>query len=199
MNYGELKHNLISLGFAEEADLEEYEDLGYLYDSVNRAISEINVFFPYLAKYEFDIDENETDMLYIDMTEQKGFLRLGETPVLYERNGTEYFKKFSDYDTEMDDTTIVINPSGNEGSYRIYYEKQCTTIDSNTPDTFELELPLMAHPLVPLLAAYYLWLDDDESKATMYNNLYEQKLSQLLSKKKQPKATITPDSEWGVI
>ena len=198
MNYGELKHNLISLGFAEEADLEEYEDLGYLYDAVNRAIDDICVFFPYVAKYEFDIDENETDMLYIDMSAQKGFLRLGETPVLYERDGTEYFKKFSDYDTEMENT-IVINPFGNEGSYRIYYEKQCTPIDKDTPDTFELEFPLVAHSLVPLLAAYYLWLDDEEQKATMYNNLYEQKLNQLLSKKKLPKATVQPDSEWGVI
>ena len=57
----------------------------------------------------------------------------------------------------------------------------------------------MAHSLVPLLAAYYLWLDDEEQKATMYNNLYEQKLNQLLSKKKLPKATVQPDSEWGVI
>lgn len=198
MNYGELKHNLISLGFAEEADLEEYEDLGYLYDAVNRAIDDITVFFPYVAKYEIDIDEDDTDMLYIDMTEQKGFLRLGETPVLFERNGTEYFKKFTDYDTENNETTLVINPSGNEGSYRIYYEKQCTPINSNTPDTFELEFPLVAHSLVPLLAAYYLWLDDEEQKATMYNNLYEQKLAQLLAKKKT-KATVTPDSEWGLI
>lgn len=197
MNYGEVKHNLISLGFAEQSDLDEYEELGYLYDCVNRAISEVGEYFPYLAKYEFDIDENETDYLYIDMTDRDGFLAFAETPVMYEKDGTEMFTKFSDYDIEMD-STIVISPAGHSGSYRIYYEKECTTIDENTPDTFELQLPAKAHRLVPLLAAYYLWLDDDQPKATTYYNLYEQKRDEIMAKDQKPRATVYPN-EWGLI
>ena len=172
MNYGQVKHNLISLGFAEESDLTEYEDLGYLYDAVNRAVYEVSLLFPRLARYDFDIDEGETDLIRVDMADREGFLAFSDTPVMIERDGKETFKQFSDYDIEMD-TILVINPEGNAGSYRVYYERKCTDVDENTPDTFELELPLKAHPLVPLLAAYYLWLDDDEPKATTYYNLYE--------------------------
>ena len=198
MNYGELKHNLISKGFAEQSDLDEYEELGYLYDAINDAVDEVSVLFPLLAKYEFDIDEDETDYVYIDMTDIEGFLGFAETPVLYEKDGTETFVKFSDYEIEMD-TTLVINPSGNAGSYRVYYEKECTKVDQNTPDTFQFEIPLKAHKLITPLSAYYLWLDDDERKATQYYNLYEQTRSTVLTKEKAPRARIIPDKRWGVI
>ena len=181
MNYGEIKHNLISLGFAEESDLEEYEDLGYLYDSVNRAISEIGIHFPYKTKYEFEIDDNETDLVYLDMEDRPGFLRRCDTPVLIERDGEENFRPFSDYDVELENT-LVINPKGNQGTYRVYYERECTQINAETPNDFVPEIPEKAHFLIPLLAAYYLWLDDEEAKATQYLNLYEQKLAQLMSK-----------------
>ena len=38
MNLSEIKQNLISLGFGEESDIEEYDALGYVNDSINRAI-----------------------------------------------------------------------------------------------------------------------------------------------------------------
>ena len=198
MNYGQVKHNLISLGFAEESDLTEYEDLGYLYDAVNRAVYEVSLLFPYLARYDFDIDEGETDLVRVDMGNVDGFLSFADTPVVIEKDGKETFVQFSDYDIEMD-TILVINPENNAGSYRVYYEKKCTDIDENTPDTFELELPLKSHPLVPLYAAYYLWLDDDEPKATTYFNLYEQKRTEILAKDKKPRAQVYPDKNWGVI
>lgn len=44
-------------------------------------------------------------------------------------------------------------------------------------DNVELELPLKAHILVPLLASYYIWLEDEKAKAVDYYNQYE-KLSQ---------------------
>ena len=46
MNYGEIKQNIISLGFAEDADYEEYEELGYTYDAINRAISFFCIVIP---------------------------------------------------------------------------------------------------------------------------------------------------------
>ena len=155
MNWGEIKQNLISLGFAEESDLEEYNVLGYTYDAVNRAISFLNSEFPYIAKYEFELDETDTGVLYIDMTDREGFLDLIDTPVMFEADGQEIYRKFGDYLIEMGHT-IVMKADDYNGSFRVYYNKQCTKIDAETPDTFVPELPLKAHHLIPLLASYYL-------------------------------------------
>lgn len=200
MNYGEIKHNLTSLVFGETADLEEVEDLGYLYDSVNRAISEIGVFFPYVAKYEFDIDESDANAgenIYIDMSDRPGYLGFADTPVLYEKDGETLYKRFSAYEIE-DEHTIVIDPVGHVGSYRIMYKCQCTQVTKDTPDTYVPEIPLKAHHLIPILAAYWLWLDDDEQKAAQYRNLYEQDRDEIRVKEKSTRMKITPD-KWGVI
>lgn len=195
MNYGQIKQNLISLGFAEESDYEEFEGLGYTYDAINRAISQIGNQFPQIAKYEFEIDDSDTGILYIDMTDRAGFLALSkETPVVFEANGDEVFRKFGDYQIEMEHT-IVMKADDYAGSFRIYYEKAATAIDSTTPDTFVPEIPTKAHHLIPLLAAYYLWLDDDERKAVQYYNMYETELALVLQKQTAPRMRVV--TEWG--
>lgn len=194
MNLSEIRHNLISLGFAEESDYDEFEELGYTYDCINRAISTIQSIFPQIAKYEFELDDSDTGTLYIDMTDRPGFLSLAETPVLFEVNGSEMFRKFGDYQVEMGHT-IVMNADAYAGSFRIYYNKACTEIDSTTPDSFEPELPKKVHHLIPLLAAYYLWLDDDERKAVQYYNNYESELSQIIQNENMPKMRVV--TEWG--
>ena len=51
------------------------------------------------------------------------------------------------------------------------------------------------HHLIPLLAAYYLWLDDDERKAVQYYNNYETELSQIIQNENMPKMRVV--TEWG--
>jgi hypothetical protein len=194
MNYGEIKQNIISLGFAEQADYDEYEELGYTYNAINRAISFLGNSFPYLEKYEFELDDTDEGILYIDMTDRDGFLELAETPVMFEANGQEIYRKFGDYQVEMGHI-IVMNASDYVGSFRIYYSKQCTQVDANTPDTFVPELPLKVHHLIPLLASYYLWLDDDVAKATTYYNMYEQESAVVMAKESQPRMRVRTD--WG--
>ena len=193
MNYGQIKQNLISLGFAEESDYQEFEDLGYTYDCINRAIDQIENQFPYIAKYEFEIDESDTGILYIDMTDRTGFLGLAETPVVFEVNGEETFRKFGDYQIEMGHT-IVIKVDDYAGMFRIYYNKQCTDITSTTSDAFVPELPNKVHHLIPLLAAYYLWLDDDAAKAAQYYNMYETELALIMQKETAPRMRVV--TEW---
>lgn len=192
MNYGEIKQNLISLGFAEDSDYEEFEELKYTYDAINRAVSQINSQFPYTDKYEFEIDDSDAGILYIDMTDRSGFLELAETPVLFEKDGEEVFKKFGDYQIEMGHT-VVINADDCKGSFRIYYNKACTQVAEDTEDTFVPELPLKVHHLIPLLAAYYLWLDDDAAKAAQYYNMYETELTLALQKEGQPRMRVRTD------
>ena len=194
MNYGQIKQNLISLGFAEQSDYTEMEDLGYTYDAINRAIAQIQNQFPQIAKYEFEVDESDTGILYIDMTDRQGFLSLAETPVVFEADGEEVFRKFSDYYIEMGHN-IVMKVDDYKGSFRIYYNKACTEVTSTTQDSFVPELPTKVHHLIPLLAAYYLWLDDDERKAVQYYNMYETELAMVLQKENMPRMRV--NTEWG--
>ena len=190
MNLSEIKQNLISLGFGEESDIEEYDALGYVNDSINRAISIIGNTFPYIAKTEVTFSNEDSGIAYVDMSENVGFLDFAtETPVMYEKAGENIFKRFNDYDIEMD-TIVVIDSTNLNGSIRIYYEKQCTQITDKTQADFVPEIPLKVHHLIPLLAAYYLWLDDDQVKATQYYNMYENELSMLLQKAQRPRMRI---------
>lgn len=197
MNYGELKQNIISLGFAENSDYEEYEQLGYTCDAINRAIQTIEDYFPYKEKFDFSIDESDTGIMYVDMADREGFLSLTDTPVMYESNGEEVYRKFTEYEIEQDHI-IVIKADDYDGSFRIYFNKRCTPVTPETDNKFIPELPLAAHHLIPLLASYYLWLDDDERKAVMYKNDYEEALTAALQRSKQPRATVV-STEWGDI
>ena len=182
MNYAEIKQNLISLGFGEEADYTELEGRGYTYDAINRAITQIGTQFPYIETYEFEVDDTDEGYLYIDMTDiADDFRGFAETPVLFEKDGKEFFTKFADYKVEME-RTLVINCDDNKGSFRVYYEAQPTKITETTVDGFTPELPLKCHHLIPLLAVYYLWLDDDAAKATQYFNMYETELANVQGK-----------------
>lgn len=197
MNYGELKHNLISKGFAEDTDYEEFEELGYTYDAINDAVSEISKEFPYQTYFEFEIDESDTGIMYLDMNDRAGFLRFGETPVLFEKDGEELWRKFTEYDIEMG-RRLVLKADDYKGSFRVYYYKEPTKVTPSTPDTFEFDIPLDAHILIPYLTAYLLWLDDDERKAVMYKNDYESIKGQLLMERNKPRARVE-GNEWGDI
>lgn len=197
MNYGELRQNLISKGFAEESDLEEFDELGYTYNAINQAVNEINDVFPIEAEFNFDIDETDTGILKIDMADRAGFIALAETPVWYEKDGEEIWRTFTEYDVKKE-RELYIKADDYEGSFRIYYFKLPTQITKDTPENFEFELPLVAHNLIPLLASYYLWLDDDERKAIMYKNDYEEARNVALQRKNQPRADVKPP-KWGDI
>ena len=196
MNYAEIRQNLISLGFAETTDLEEFDELGYTYSAINLAITQIGNEFPYEKTYEFEIDDTDEGILTFDFTDiDPYFLSFAETPVLIELEGEEYFKKFSDFRIEMG-RRIVINADDNKGTFRVYYNALPTQFNQDTAETFTTELPLKVHHLIPLLAAYYLWLDDDATKAAQYYNMYETELALILQKENEPKAEFIPDNAW---
>lgn len=66
-----------------------------------------------------------------------------------------------------------------------------TPFTSETPDDFELEIPKITHKLVPYLASYHVWLDDDERKAVYYYNMYESLKDEIIGEyTRAMKATI---------
>jgi len=182
MNYGQLKQELINLGFADDEELSEFGTI--VTDAINRAITEINLtVIPIIGTYEIEQDGSEEGLKYYDMTEltcEDGvikFLDFTDTPV---KVSTDY-RRFNDYEIE-NGNTIVLDGSI-AGTFRVFYKKAHEPITTETTDSHEIELPLRAHILVPLLTAYYVWLEDEKSKAVDYYNQFE-KLSQSFMNKK---------------
>lgn len=60
-------------------------------------------------------------------------------------------------------------------------------ITAETNDTEVILLPNNVIQLIPLLASYYVWLDDDMVKATIYKNEYEDYKENLMATMARPK------------
>ena len=192
MTYQELINNIRDLGFSDDSEIEDFEEL--VPNGINRAITEINLeVAPIVERYELEITDDDTGLLYVTMPDvDENFLDFGETPVrvrtgrtttVKNSDGTEEtveeetYTKFSDYDIEAGDT-LVIDQDAHKGTFRIFYKVAHVNYDGSQL-TEELPLPKKVHRLVELLAGYYIWLEDEPVKAAQYYNLYEQKKSDL--------------------
>lgn len=66
------------------------------------------------------------------------------------------------------------------GEIQIWYKKRPKTLSKDTPNDFPIELDPIVQPLLPLLASHYIWLDDEERKATLYWNEYDDLKEQIM-------------------
>ena len=81
-----------------------------------------------------------------------------------------------------------------DGEWVLPKPKHVTT---STDDTQKISIADNLYPLIPLLAAHYIWLDDDVTKATLYWNEYDQLKDQIIAVCRQPrKATIEGGIRW---
>lgn len=188
MNYGELKKELKALAFEEESTIEEYIETDIIPTSINRAISMINNdVMPITKKYEIEQDGQDTQYLYYDMSElTDDFLAFGKNPVRID-DGTVY-KPFGDY--EIDDYSTLVISGAVKGKIAVYYRAEHEAYTADTPDTDEIPLPKRVHYLVPLLAAYFVWLDDDATKAAQYYNAYERESQAVIAETNKPRIRI---------
>ncbi|MDD7534262.1 MAG: hypothetical protein SPK18_00860 [Treponema sp.] len=181
MTYQELINEIRDLGFSDDSEIEEFAEAGLLYSAINRAITRINLeLYPIIEKYEFDISDDDTGYLYITMTDIDDlFLDFADMPILFERDGANFYTKFGDYEIESDNT-LVINADKNKGSFRVFYKVAHDTFTGKTSQLKEdLPLQLKVHHLVPLLASYYVWNEDEPTKAAQYLNLFESEKAEL--------------------
>lgn len=181
MTYQELINEIRDLGFSDDSEIEEFAEAGLLFSAINRAITRINLeLYPIIEKYEFDISDDDTGYLYITMTDIDDlFLDFADMPVLFERDGANFYTKFGDYEIEADNT-LVINADKNKGSFRVFYKVAHDTFTGKTSQLKEdLPLQLKVHHLVPLLASYYVWNEDEPTKAAQYLNLFEAEKAEL--------------------
>lgn len=189
MNYGELKEQIRDLGFAEDEELDEFGDV--VPNGINRAITEINLtVVPNVGTYIIEQDGTEDGILYYDMDEltaddMSRFLEFADIPVMV---GDGEYKRFNDFEIEND--KILVIDGSIKGRFKIFYKKAHTPFTVETSDDTELELPLKAHHLVPLLASYYIWLEDEKAKAVDYYNQYDKLVQEIKSNAAKPRARI---------
>ena len=86
-----------------------------------------------------------------------------------------------------------------KGYYKktLYEPTRPEYIVDSTPDDFVIELPDNLLVLVPLLAAHFVWLDDDIQKSINYYNNYEDMRQKILNAcLGDTRATITGGIRW---
>lgn len=136
VTWGDLKGQLVDLGFEEDEITIEYDRL--IRNSVNRALNIIR---------------------FIDVPQIDG-----------------YYKATKSWGYEDD-----------EGNWIIPKPKMIT---ENTAEDDRINLADNLQPLLPLLAAYHIWLDDDITKAMTYWNEYDQLKQQVFAVCNRPRNAV---------
>ncbi len=112
------------------------------------------------------------------------FLTLYEKPIFWEGD-----KVLSDILSYTIGTQLFIK-STESFLVTVRYKKQPTTIDKETDDNFEIDLPQRVLFLIPLLTAFYLLRDDEPTMADIYYNDYEIKKNNLILSSSEPVASV---------
>ena len=172
MNWKQLRDQIRDLGFETDTSMDAYRDIAI--NACNRAIRTINsTVRPILGRYVIDHPGGfaRYDLAELTKGEDYAFESLANTPVR-EADGQPFPYRVEERRVVLLDIEA--------GEYAFFYRKRPTAITTATPDYFDIELDFDVQPLLPLLASYYIWLDDDERKSVMYQNMYEDLKGQIL-------------------
>lgn len=210
MNYGQIVDQIRDLGFADDNEIEEFGAV--VPNAINRAITEISLnYAPHLDYMEI-VQPFETvtvedgggkhtkklepsggewnDAAYYEYVMPDDFLKFDKIPIKRQL-GEGIYQRFNDFEVE-DDNTLIIKGEY-EGTFRVYYVADHEPFSEDTVREAEIPLPLKAHHLIPLLAGYYIWLDDDQAKAMEYYSKYQQESASAIAESVKPRGRILAD------
>lgn len=185
MNYGELKTHIKALAFEDDDTITEYEENDVIPAAINRAIAMIGRTIPILNTYEFSQDGGDTEYQTYDFSKlTKDFLSFDKHPMQIDDG--EKCEPFGNY-IEWNYHTIKV-PGTVKGTFLVQYRAKPARYQPGMDDV-EIPLePITHEDLLPMLCAYFVWLDDDATKASQYFNSYETELTNVISVLKKPRA-----------
>lgn len=188
MTFAELRQRMLDFGFEEQDYLSDPMTTSEFIESINHARQTISQYFPQEGRYDFVQDGTATGLHKIDLQEKtENDVEGNIVPISF--NGTfDSFdsmqviqngrvQSFGDYTIEQGH--IIVLNYALEGSFTIFFERGVTLFTISTQDNADIEIHPEAEHLVPLLASYHAWLDDDMQKAVLYYNEYEQERNNL--------------------
>ena len=181
MKLSELHRHIRALGFERI-----YDDEDFVNASITRALMQINSEVKaVIGRYDFTAVKGESYDLptLTDRFDQVDRIveRTAEGPVT-----------FTDYEIEQG-KILVMNKSG---IFTVFYKERVLPITEDTDPSTDIQCEYTVEPLVHLLTAYYVWLDDDAQKAAMYYNQYDEMKKLILEDKSKPKARIVGGYKW---
>lgn len=115
----------------------------------------------------------------------------GKISVFYgDGRGKTVLKNYS-----IDEENILAVPEENPFELTVCYKSGFKPFDADTDDDREIPLDSVTAPLLPLLASYYVWLDDEKARAQEYYNQYENRRIAILQQQRTGSAVC----EGGVL
>lgn len=169
MLLSEVKAQILSLGFEDSSVLSDVDYQAYFRDGINKALTFINAEFPLVGAYPVSVDSD--DIEEFDLADNSDFDSFLEAKIIKEVGGSNKLLPFADFQLVQD--SIVYVSAGVKGDITFYYRKRPTLITTSTPDDTVMTIHYKAEQLLPLLASYYIWNDDDPEKAAKWKNEFE--------------------------
>lgn len=197
MTLQELKNKIRDLGFDDDSTMAEYMDI--VNHAIERACKTIalTVKAP-TGKYELDLSDDEvrSDDGHYDLAElckdEQGNNMFDSIDRIVTHSSAG-IDTFSDWDME-EDHILVVNSSLTT-PLTIFYNERILPV-SDKEDDYKVQVVYQCEPLVGLLAAHYVWLDDDERKAILYWNEYDQLKQEIMAKALRPRAKVVGGFRW---
>lgn len=94
------------------------------------------------------------------------------------QEGDDSYLSIKDFQTEK--RHVLVLDGLEKAEYTIFYRKNFVPFTSSRSDAYEVELDYDKEHLLPLLAAWYVWADDEPTKAAKCKNDYEDYAESLL-------------------
>ena len=202
MDLNTLRNEIRDLGFEDDTIFNDVIFSNTFLSSVTRALKMIaNTVKPPLAMFDLELNDTgryDLSELTKDENGNVTFDRL-EKIVL---NDSEGIQSYGSYDIELGKILILNpklkkdwkreNPKEGESEYRysltLIYRQRIPTITND----FVGDLPVeySCEPLLGLLTAYFVWLDDDPTKATLYWNNFDSAKNEILGFLEKPTGRI---------
>jgi len=183
MNFEYVKSEIYNLGFSTPEDV----DTSIVLQAINRAVDTIaSTVRPVLALHTIPKEENPQlklfDFAEIAQEEGNTFLGFGD---IFELTGDGYLPVSNHSVISRHLLQLVTDKER-----LVWYKKRYTPVTLDTAPDFEFELDEDLHVLIPLLAAFYVWQDDEERKADKMYNDYEVKRNDIVARENRVVAYV---------
>lgn len=181
MTLSEFRNQIRDLGFEEDTTMrDEYPNV--FLNALNRSLDIINTTVkPIVGKVEIIQDGTQTGVVRYDLSEMcPDYEALYGMPTRVYNNAYYTFNNYT-----LEQNKIILMDASIIGTFTFYYTKILPDITASTADDFEIPIDHEVEQLLPLLTAYYVWLDDDERKAVMYYNQFDSMKQEILQRMRE--------------